>query len=80
MISLLRLFGLTPEQKLARKNYAELASLSDADLSDIGVSRSEIRWIANEPVRELIKKENYEAGDHYLRGKSHATWKGKAHA
>ena len=26
------------------------------------------------------KKASYEPGDHYMRGKSVATWKGKAHA
>ena len=82
MISLKRLFGLTPEQRTAKKNYNELMALTDRELNDMGIGRSEIRYIADEPVRELIKKENYEAGDHYLRGKkvSHATWKGKAHA
>ena len=82
MISLKRLFGLTPEQKLAKRTMKELGALSDYELNDIGISRGEIHWLANEPVRELIKKENYEAGDHYLRGKktSYATWKGKAHA
>jgi len=80
MISLKRLFGLTPEQKLAKRTIKELSALNDHELNDLGISRSEIYWIANEPVRELIKKENYEAGDHYLRGKQHATWKGKAHA
>ena len=80
MISLLRLFGMTPEQRTAKKNYKELMALTDRELNDMGIGRSEIRYIAYEPVRELIKKENYEAGDHYLRGKSHATWKGKAHA
>ena len=80
MISLKRLFGMTPEQKLAKRTMKELSVLSDYELNDIGISRGEIYWLAHEPVRELIKKENYEAGDHYLRGKSHATWKGKAHA
>ena len=80
MISLKRLFGMTPEQRTAKKNYNELMALTDRELNDMGIGRSEIRYIADEPVRELIKKENYEAGDHYLRGKSHATWKGKAHA
>ena len=82
MISLKRLLGLTPEQRQAKKNYNELMSLTDRELNDMGIGRSEIAYIANEPVRELIKKENYEAGDHYLRGKktSYATWKGKAHA
>ena len=82
MISFKRLFGMTPEQKLAKRTMKELGALSDHDLNDIGISRGEIHWLANEPVRELIKKENYEAGDHYLRGKktSYATWKGKAHA
>ena len=80
MISLKRLFGLTPEQKLARRTIKELSALSDFELNDLGISRSEIYWIANEPVRELIKKENYEAGDHYMKGRRVATWKGKAHA
>ena len=80
MISLKRLFGLTPEQKLARRTIKELSALSDFELNDLGISRSEIYWIANEPVRELIKKENYDAGDHYFKGKQYATWKGKAHA
>jgi len=80
MISFKRLFGLTPEQKLAKRTVRELSALTDFELSDLGISRSEIHWIAYEPVRELIKKENYEAGNHYLRGKQHATWKGKAHA
>ena len=71
---------MTPEQRTAKKNYNELMALTDRELNDMGIGRSEIRYIADEPVRELIKKENYEAGDHYLRGKSHATWKGKAHA
>lgn len=79
MISFKRLFGLTPEQKLAKQTVKELSGLTDHELSDLGISRSEIHWIAYEPVRELIKKETYEAGDHYLRGKSYATWKGKAH-
>jgi len=79
MISFKRLFGLTPEQKLAKQTIKELSALSDYELSDLGISRSEIHWIANEPVRELIKRENYEASDHYLRGKPYATWKGKAH-
>ena len=80
MISLKRLFGLTPEQKLARRTIKELSALSDFELNDLGISRSEIYWVANEPVRELIKKENYEAGDHYMKGRRVATWKGKAHA
>jgi uncharacterized protein YjiS (DUF1127 family) len=80
MISLKRLFGLTPEQKLARRTIKELSALSDFELNDLGISRSEIYWIANEPVRELIKKENYEAGNHYMKGRRVATWKGKAHA
>ena len=80
MISLKRLLGLTPEQRQAKKNYNELMSLTDRELNDMGIGRSEIAYIANEPVRELIKKENYEAGDHYFRGKTYATWKGKSHA
>ena len=80
MISLKRLFGMTPEQKLARRTIKELSALSDYELNDLGISRGEIYWLANEPVRELIKKENYEAGDHYFRGKTYATWKGKSHA
>ena len=80
MISLKRLFGMTPEQKLARRTIKELSALSDYELNDLGISRGEIYWFANEPVRELIKKENYEAGNHYLRGKQYATWKGKSHA
>ena len=80
MISIKRLLGITPEQKLARKHYNELMSLSDKELSDLGIGRSEIRYLTDEPVRELIAKENYEAGDHYLRGKAVATWKGKANA
>ena len=80
MISFKRLFGLTPEQKLAKKTYNELRALTDHELSDLGISRGEIHWIAYEPVRELIKKENYEAGDHYMKGRRVATWKGKAHA
>ena len=82
MISLKRLFGMTPEQRTAKRNYKELMALTDRELHDMGIGRSEIRYIVEEPVRELIKKENYEAGDHYLRGKkkSFATWKGKAHA
>ena len=71
---------MTPEQKLARRTIKELSSLTNYELNDLGIGRSEIHWIANEPVRELVKRENYEAGDHYLRGKSHATWKGKANA
>ena len=80
MISLKRLFGMTPEQKLAKRTIKELSALSDRELNDLGISRGEIRWLANEPVRELIKKENYEAGNHYFRGKQYATWKGKSHA
>lgn len=80
MISLKRLFGLTPEQKLAKRTIKELSALSNRELNDLGISRGEIHWLANEPVRELVKRENYEAGDHYLRGKQYATWKGKAHA
>ena len=80
MISLKRLFGLTPEQKLARKTARELHALSDNELRDLGITRGDINYIAYEPVRELIKKENYEAGDHYMKGRKVATWKGKAHA
>ena len=58
MISLKRLFGMTPEQKLARRTIKELSALSDYELNDLGISRGEIYWFANEPVRELIKKEN----------------------
>ena len=79
MISLKRLFGLTPEHKLAKRTYKELSALSDYELSDLGIGRSEIHWIAYEPVRELEKKESYEPGEHYFRGKAYATWKGKAH-
>lgn len=35
-------------QRLYRKTYAELASLSDRDLQDIGVSRLQIGDIARE--------------------------------
>jgi len=80
MINLKRFFGLTPEQKLAKRTVKELSSLTDYELSDLGIARSDIHWIAYEPVRELEKKESYEPGDHYLRGKRYATWKGKAHA
>lgn len=80
MINLKRFFGLTPEQKLAKRTVKELSSLTDHELSDLGIARSDIHWIAYEPVRQLEKKESYEPGNHYLRGKRYATWKGKAHA
>ena len=80
MINFKKLFGLTPEQKLAKRTVKELSSLTDYELSDLGIARSDIHWIAYEPVRELEKKESYEPGNHYLRGKRYATWKGKAHA
>ena len=79
MISLKRLFRLTPEQKLAKRTFKELSALSDYELNDLGIARGEIYWIAYEPVRELEKKESYEPGEHYFRGKAYATWKGKAH-
>lgn len=73
-------FGLTPEHKTARKNLRELSALTNHELNDIGVCRGDIHYLAYEPVRELKKKLAYEAGDHYMRGKPVATWKGKAHA
>ena len=78
--SLKKFLGLTPEQRLAKRTYKELSALSTRDLDDLGISRGEIYWIAYEPVRELEKKQSYEPGDHYFRGKAYATWKGKAHA
>lgn len=80
MINFKKLFGLTPEQKLAKRTIKELSSLTDHELSDLGIGRSEIHWIAYEPVRELEKKDSYDPAKHYLRGKQFATWKGKAHA
>ena len=43
---------------------------------------NKLREAADEARAELQKmkiKNSYEAGDHYMRGKSVATWKGKAH-
>jgi hypothetical protein len=43
---------------------------------------NQLREAADEARKELQKmkiKDSYEAGDHYMRGKSVATWKGKAH-
>jgi hypothetical protein len=49
-------------------------------LRDIGIKRGDIDYIADEPIRDMEAKDKYEAGDHYMRGKPVATWKGKAHA
>jgi uncharacterized protein YjiS (DUF1127 family) len=78
-LHLKKIFGLSEAHRKANRTYNELSELTDYELKDIGICRGDIREIANEAVREAEAKETYEAGDHYMRGKTVATWKGKAH-
>ena len=75
-----RLFKISKAHTRARNTRAVLHSLTDHDLRDIGIKRGDIDYIADEPIRAMEAKDKYEAGDHYMRGKPVATWKGKAHA
>lgn len=75
-----RLFKVSKAHSRARTTRSVLHKLSDHDLRDIGINRGDIDYIADEPIRDMEAKDKYEAGDHYMRGKSVATWKGKAHA
>jgi hypothetical protein len=48
------------------------------------IERSKLSAHRLEAIKRLEKKRklmsDYEPGDHYMRGKTVATWKGKAHA
>tara|TARA_B110000483_G_scaffold7202_1_gene8511 strand:+ start:615 stop:860 length:246 start_codon:yes stop_codon:yes gene_type:complete len=79
-LHLKKMFGLSEAHKRASKTYKELSQLTDHELKDIGICRGDIAQIAYDAVRVEEEKEKYEAGDHYMRGKTVATWKGKAHA
>lgn len=62
------------------KTIRELSSLSDCQLKDIGVDRSEIHSLALKAQQEHDFKRSYDPAKHYLRGRKVATWKGKSHA
>ena len=75
-----KIFGLSLAHRRAEKTFNELSQLTDKDLKDIGICRGDIAHIAYGAVREEEAKEKYEGGDHYMRGRTVATRKGKAHA
>ena len=42
--------------KAARETVKELSALSDAELSDIGIPRGEIRYLAQQHYEEIVNK------------------------
>ena len=77
MFNFLNIFNSNP---VYYKTIRELGALSDCQLKDIGVDRSEIHSLALKAQQEHDFKQSYDPAKHYLRGRKVATWKGKSHA